>query len=114
MTGAIILQFLSEQSVLGFLQLIVGKLIKNNPSVPNIVIPWVTLLLSILGYTVAPASAQATGALSPLMPALNVGLMAILQTVMITGVHSFSKNSIGPLLSLGLRAAALKIIGGKS
>lgn len=109
-----ILTLLQEQSVIIFGTFIVNKWLKGRTWFDNSFIPVFTLLASYLGYTLAPTSAHAAGLLSPLAPAAGAGAMAILQTVLITGTHSLSKNTLIPLLKLGLRAAALSILKEKN
>lgn len=109
-----LLSLLQEQAVVILAVFLSGKYLKTQPWFNNQFIPVVTLLLSYLGYSLAPASAHAAGLLSPVVPAIGVGAMTILQTLLITGTHSFSKNAILPLLKLGLRAAALSVLKEKN
>ena len=107
-----ITQFLHEQFVIMILQLALGKVLKNNPSFENKFIGWATYALSLIGYTLAPASAHAAASLAPVTPYISTFALAGLQTILVTGVHSFSKNSLLPILQNGLRAVAYKILGG--
>ena len=112
MTDAAVLAFLNQGAVLGLLQLAVGKILKGHPKFDNKFIPWFTFVVSLLGYTLSPAAAHAAGVLGKAGGALSVGLAAVLQTVLVTGIHSFSKNSILPILTGGLKTAAFAFLGG--
>ena len=100
-----ILEFLSSGAILTVLQLTLGKYLKNKVDFPNKVIPWVSLFLAIIGYTVAPGTAAAAIAI-PVAPAAGVFLSAVFHTLFTTGVHSFGKNALLPAVKNGLRAAA--------
>jgi hypothetical protein len=104
--------FLNNQVVIMMLQLIVGKLWKANPKLNNAVIPWVSLILSLIGYTIMPAPAAAASALTGLAPYASTALLAVTQTLLVTGVHGFSKNALQPLWNNVLKALAYKVIGG--
>lgn len=86
--------------LLAVLQWVVGFVLKKAPKVVNGVIPWVTLLLSVLGYAVVPPQAHAMGRelLGPFATLPNVMLMA-LQTAVVTGLHEWLLNGVvKPLL----------------
>lgn len=104
-----ILEFLSSGAILTVLQLTLGKYLKNKVDFPNKVIPWVSLFLAIIGYTVAPGTAAAAVAI-PLAPAAGIFLSAAFHTLFTTGLHSFGKNALLPALTYGLRTAAISLL----
>lgn len=73
--------------------LVVGKVLKDNPTFSNKFIPWVTLVISILTQIVEAAPAQA---------GINIGgffsspffLQVLVQWLSTTGAHSVAKNAI--------------------
>ena len=77
--------------VLGVIQWALGFAIKKWEKAYNFVIGWVTLALSFVGYAVVPAEASPVvlfmglGALKP----LGLGLAAVLQTAVVTGLHEW-------------------------
>lgn len=109
-----LLSLLQEQAVVILAVFLSGKYLKTKPWFNNQFIPVVSLVLSYLGYQLAPSSAQAAGLLSPVLPHLGAGALAIFQTILITGTHSVSKNTLLPLLKLGLKAAALAALKEKN
>jgi hypothetical protein len=109
MTEINILQFLSSGAILTVLQLTLGKYLKGKVDFPNKVIPWVSLALAIVGYTVAPGTANAAASI-PLAPAAGIFLSAAFHTLFTTGIHSFGKNALLPALTYGLRSAAISLL----
>jgi len=105
-----IADFLHDQTVIMVLQLVIGRLWKSNPQLENKFIPWVSLGLSFIGYNLMPATANAASSLSGLAPYASAAVLAALQTALVTGVHSFSKNALSPLWENALKAIAFKII----
>lgn len=76
------------------LALIVGKVLKENPAVKNKLIPWATLLISVLTQIFEATPANAGISLGGF---LHTGLgqfafQTLLQWLATTGVHSTAKN----------------------
>lgn len=101
-------QLLSEQSFIAFVQFLVGTLAKRNPSVPNKVIPVLTFIAAVLGFTLAPTSAQAAGWLAPAAPTAGLLLAALGQNLFVTGAHSTWKNTVRPAVGQVLTFLAAK------
>lgn len=97
-----VIDLLSNQGVIALVQLLVGKYLKNKEQVSNTIIPFVTFLLAVLGYTVMPATAHAAGLLAPAAPAVPIMAMALVQNLLVTGTHSTFKNAVIPALKVGL------------
>lgn len=112
----VILQWLQSMGFLAGIQLYVGSWLKRQPNFQNRIIPWITLLLAIVGYSLTPTAAvaadaiAAVGAPATVSGALGLGLLTVVHTLLVTGVHSFSKNSLIPILRDGLRVAALAFL----
>jgi len=106
MSWAVIVQLLGEQWVIGLVQLIAGKLIKDSAAGKlNPFIPVLNAILAAIGFQILPASAEAAGFIGSLFPikeGLSVVGLSILQTVMVTGTHSTFKNTVVPGLKVGL------------
>lgn len=103
-------QFLKDQTVIMVLQLVVGKLWKNNPNLENKFIPWVSYVLSLIGYNILPATAHAAASSTGLTPYVSTAVLAALQTVFVTGFHGTFKNAISPFLKNAARAVAIKFL----
>lgn len=101
-----IFRFFSEQGVIAFLQLAVGKWAKNQPWFSNKLIPVLTWLCAVLGFTLLPASSQAAsfGAVLPLVG--NVFGFSLMQNFLVTGVHSSFKNTVIPAFWGGINRLA--------
>lgn len=118
---AVILQWLASMGLLTGIQLFVGSKLKAWPDFKNRYIPWVTLLLAILGYQLTPVAAVAAGVAvtagaTPglVSQVLGTGALVLAQTLLTTGLHSFSKNALLPTLTGLLRAVALTVLKGGS
>lgn len=112
---SVVMAVLQSTVVMGTLQLLVGKYLKNQTWFKNELIPVVTFVLSVLGFTLSPAAASAA-AFIPVAPLASVFLSSVSQTVMVTGTHSMFKNSLLPALkNVGLFFASLMLekFGGK-
>lgn len=89
--------------VLGAFQWAIAYALKKHEGVVNGVIGWVTLILSFVGYAVVPKEANAGFVLAEslgVVKGLGIGLAAVLQTAIVTGIHewilgSFLKPLIG-------------------
>lgn len=105
---------LSEQTVVGAIQLMVGGKVKKwakGDKRVTALIPWFTLLLSYIGFTVMPVSAQAATSLGPLAPQIGAVVGGLVQTVMVTGTHGFYKNALKPVLKTLLGRLLLAYVG---
>jgi len=82
---------------LGALTWLAGVVVKKWEGAANWLIGWVVFGLSLLGYAVIPAEANAAGflagALGPLK-SMGVLLGASLQTVLVTGIHQWFLGSV--------------------
>lgn len=103
-------KFLQDQTVLAVLQLVVGKLWKNNPNLANKFIPWVSYVLALIGYTVMPGTANAAASATGLTPYFSTAVLAAVQTVFVTGFHGTFKNAITPFLKNAAKAVAIKFL----
>lgn len=101
-----IFTLISSQTVIAFIQLLIGKWLKANPKIPNTIIPILTFLAALLGYSVMPATATAASFLTPVAPGLSLIGMALFQNFLVTGVHSTFKNTVLPAFKVGLLWAA--------
>lgn len=91
------MEYLNLPFVLGALQLIAGYVLKRWPKFPNQVIPVATYVLALLGYTVAPAEANAASTLGSVIGSgASLFLTALAQNLMVTGIHSTWKNAVFP------------------
>jgi hypothetical protein len=97
-----VFNLLGSQSVIGIVQMFLGKWLKENPKFPNAAINFMTFLAAVLGYSVLPATASAAALLTPFAPGLSIIGMAIFQNLLITGTHSTFKNTLFPALKIGL------------
>lgn len=79
--------------IMGVLQLGASALLKRKPEFPNAFIPWLNLIVGLIGFSVVPVVANA-GDGNPIVGAVAVGGAAILQTLLVTGAHSFWKNAV--------------------
>lgn len=84
---------LYDQFVIGIFQLLLGKWAKGQEAIQNWVIPVLTYIAALLGFTFLPASAHAASAF-PLGPVLNVFAAAFVQNLLVTGIHSTMKNTV--------------------
>lgn len=92
-----------ETGIGSLIALVVGYFLKKNPGFSNKLIPWVTVVISVLTQIVneltpaAHAAASSAALLSVGAITLNGVLMfalkVALQTVGVTGTHSFAKNT---------------------
>ena len=80
--------------VLGALQLLTGWLLKRWPKFPNKIIPVATYVLALLGYTVAPAEANAASTLGSVLGSASPFAAALLQNLLVTGLHGTWKNTV--------------------
>ncbi len=98
---------LSEQTLIGLLQLLLGSAVK--PQLKDKLhasgvkltawIPLLNVILAYIGFTIMPASAVAATAIGHVSgEAASVLVAAILQTVVVTGAHSTFKNTLFPAL----------------
>lgn len=97
---------LYDQFVIGIFQLLIGKWAKGQAAIKNWVIPILTYIAALLGFVFLPASAQAASAF-PLAPVLNVFAAALLQNVIVTGIHSTFKNTV----LVAAKKAAMFVVG---
>ena len=81
-------------------QMLLGKLVKSHPNIKNELIPFCNLLAAVLGFSIVESNAPGTGA----DKAWVVAALSSASTVLATGVHSLSKNALGPVVGriLGL------------
>lgn len=93
-----VFNLMSEQSVIAFVQFLLGSWIKGNPKIQNSLIPVATFLVGVLGFLVAPASAHAASVLAPAAPIAGVFAAALGQMLFVTGSHSTWKNTVFPAL----------------
>lgn len=106
-----VFELLSNQTVIAMGQLLVGKFLKEREGFENKFIPVLTFLLAVLGYQVLPATAQAAGFLAPAAPVAASAVMALFQTLLVTGTHSTFKNTVVPVGKWALIKAAEAVLG---
>ena len=87
---------LNQQAIIGLVQLLLGKWLKGIKEYENRWIPVATFFLAVLGFSIAPVIANAIGVSTPVAPENGVFLSSVIQTLMVTGVHSFCKNTLQP------------------
>lgn len=104
------MEILKEQWLVAIGQFLLGYVLKRNPSFPNYLIPIMTFIAAIAGFTVAPATAHALALGGAVTPALSLFAAALVQNLMVTGLHSTWKNSVKPAAMSALRA----LLGGQS
>ena len=91
-----VFRLLSEQTIIGLLQILVGKWAKGQAWFENKFIPVLTWVCAVVGLTVLPASAHAA-ALGGVLPVVgSVFGLALFQNFLVTGVHSSFKNTVIP------------------
>lgn len=90
--------FLQLPIVLGLVQFVAGFFLKRWPNFPNAFIPIATFVLGIFGYTLAPKEANAAATLADSIGGSGVFVMALVQNLMLTGIHSTWKNTVLRLL----------------
>lgn len=99
-----ILQLLKDPQIYAGLiagaQMILGKILKNNPSIENMLIPIFTFIAAVLGYAVSPIGASGPG---------EVAAAAGASTVVVTAVHGIFKNTVIPVVVKWLPALIKKI-----
>ena len=81
-------------------QMLVGKIVKNNPGIDNTFIPIFTFLAAVLGYSVSPIGASGPG---------EVVAAATASTAVVTAAHSIFKNTLIPIFVKALPALFKKI-----
>lgn len=92
-----VLRLIQEQWFIMVVQMLVGKFVKGKEWFNNQFIPVLTWICAVLGFTLAPASAQAAAALGGVLPVVgNVLLLSLVQNLLVTGTHSTFKNTIIP------------------
>lgn len=101
---------LNEQIVIGAVQLLLGNWLKRAKEFENRWIPVATFIAAVLGFTLAPASAEAASALSAGSPALGIFMSALVQNLLVTGTHSTVKNTIVPAGTSALTWLAYRIL----
>ena len=106
-----VFELLSSQTLIALAQLLVGKYLKNVETFKNNLIPVITFLLAVLGYQVMPATAQAAGFLAPAAPVAASAVMALFQTLLVTGTHSTFKNTVIPVGKWALIKGAEAVLG---
>ena len=109
-----VFSLLSEQSLIAFVQFLVGSWAKRNPAIPNKVIPVLTFVAAVFGFALAPVSAHAAGVLAPAAPFAGVLLGALGQNLFVTGAHSTWKNTLFPALRGTLTFFAAKWLENQS
>lgn len=105
------MSLLNEQTVIGLMQLVLGRWLKGVKEFENRWVPVATFVLAVLGFSIAPVTAHAAGALTPAVPMAGVFLSALGQNLMITGMHSSWKNTVAPAILDLLGWAASKLVG---
>lgn len=88
--------------IIGLGQLLLGKVLKQNPNFPNLAIPLMTYLAAVFGYSLTPLPVQAAAVGGVVAATASVFLMALIQNLLITGIHSTFKNTVIPALKLML------------
>ena len=94
--------------VLAVGQWIAGYFLKKWPAFPNLLIPVATFVLALLGYSVVPIDVHAGTLGDVLKGPGGVFFSALVQNLMVTGMHGTWKNTVFPAL-----AWAFHSIGGK-
>lgn len=92
----IVTGLLGSSTIIGIIQLIIGKWLKDNPKFPNTFIPVMTFIAAVLGFTLTPVAAHAAAFLA-IPDVASVVLLALAQTHAIVGTHSMFKNTIIPI-----------------
>jgi len=108
-----VFKLLGDQSIIAVMQLLVGKWLKENPAVPNRVIPVLTFIAAVIGYTMLPTAASAASAVGAVVgPTTSVVMLALFQNLLVTGTHSTFKNTLFPALRVGLSFLAKLVTKG--
>lgn len=116
-----LIQLLGEQWLIGVIQLILGYFIKGTLKDKLLaigvkatgLIPLINVLIAAIGFQVLPVSAEAAsflGVFLPVKEGANVAVLALLQTVMVTGVHSTIKNTVKPVAVAVFKWAFAKLV----
>ena len=95
------LSILKEGWVITAAQLLLGKVLKQNPKIANDTIPILIFIAAVLGVGFEITTGQIVAPKDPSMVAATMGAVGGVSTLLAVGVHSICKNSTGLIKRIG-------------